>query len=40
MGSNLLQFIDAEGTTIRDLRSRPQMPYKDLRIWLTRLADW
>ena len=40
MWSNFLQFVDADGTTIRDLRSRLRMPDKDLRIWLTRLADW
>jgi DNA-binding MarR family transcriptional regulator len=40
MWSNFLQFVDPDGTTIRDLRSRLQMPDKDLRIWLTRLADW
>jgi DNA-binding MarR family transcriptional regulator len=40
MWSNFLQLVDADGTTIRDLRSRLQMPDKDLRIWLTRLADW
>jgi DNA-binding MarR family transcriptional regulator len=40
MWSNFLQFVDADGTTIRDLRSRLQMPGKDIRTWLTRLADW
>jgi DNA-binding MarR family transcriptional regulator len=40
MWSNFLQFVDPHGTTIRELRSRLQMPDKNLRIWLTRLVDW
>jgi hypothetical protein len=40
MWSNVLQFVDVDGTTIRDLQSRLQMPGKDVRTWLTRLADW
>jgi DNA-binding MarR family transcriptional regulator len=40
MWSNFLQFVGADGTTVRDLRSRLQMPDKDIRTWLTRLADW
>jgi hypothetical protein len=40
MWSNFLRFVDAKGTSIRELQSRIRMPYKDLRPWLTRLSDW
>ena len=40
MWSNFLQFVDAEGTTIRDLRARLEIPDKNMRTLLTRAADW
>lgn len=40
MWSNFMQFVDEQGTTIHDLRSRLQMPDKNMRNWLTRMADW
>jgi DNA-binding MarR family transcriptional regulator len=38
--SNFLRFIDEEGTTLRELQRRLQMPDKSMRNWLTRLSDW
>ncbi len=40
MWSNFMQFVDEEGTTIRDLLSLLRMSDKNLRIWLTRMEKW
>ena len=40
MWSNLLRFVDEEGTTLRELQGRLQMPDRSMRNWLTRLSDW
>ena len=40
MWSNFMQFVNEEGTTIRDLRSLLRMSDKNMRIWLTRMEVW
>jgi hypothetical protein len=40
MWSNFMQFVDEEGTTIRDLRSLLRMSDKNTRTWLTRMEEW
>ncbi len=40
MWSNFMQFVDEEGTTIRELQSLLRMPAKSMRIWVTRMSEW
>src|SRR3984957_8264516 len=40
MFSNFMQFVDEEGTTIRDLQRLLRMPAKSMRIWVTRMSEW
>jgi DNA-binding MarR family transcriptional regulator len=40
MWSSFMRFIDEEGTTIRDLQHRLQMPAKSMRTWVTRMSEW
>ncbi len=40
MWSNFMRFVDEEGTTVRELQHRLQMPAKNMRIWLTRMGEW
>jgi DNA-binding MarR family transcriptional regulator len=40
MWSNFMRFVDEEGIAVRDLQPRLRMPAKNMRIWLTRLAEW
>ena len=40
MWSNFMSFVDEDGTTVRDLQRRLEMPSKNMRVWLTRLGEW
>jgi DNA-binding MarR family transcriptional regulator len=40
MWFNFLQFVDEDGVTLREFQRRLRIPNKEIRNWLTRLADW
>ncbi len=40
MWSNFIRFVDEEGTTVRELQHRMQVPAKSVRNWLTRMGKW